>query len=423
MKKAGTTLPPALWIARRFSFARKRFRVINIISSISLLGIIIGVSTLLVVMSVLNGFQKLARDMFLSIDSPVQLVSKEGRSMPYDQSLLSALRQVDAVGSAEPFHEGDAILVAGGVSELVRLKGLSEPAGRRLETLTAASRPYFTSGSISVGELLAYRTRIMAGDQVRLFSPELISLGLESLSEPYLMPALRIPEPGISSLFSLQKLFDDRYVLAPMDLASSVLLIPKGECSGIDIRAREGVGHLRLNRELSRWLRHREGGGTLELQTLESRYRDIFAVMELEKWVSFGVLMLIVLVASLSLTGALAMTAIDKQEDLFSLRCLGFEGSGLQSIFMLQGALTGIAGTLAGSGLAWIICFLQERFGMVQLPSKSAFIIDAYPVEMVAGDFLIVGLASIGLCLLVSILPARKAALMAENRSRDLLSS
>ncbi|TCD47513.1 ABC transporter permease [Chlorobium sp. N1] len=423
MKRRPALPRPALWIAGRFSFARKRFRVINIISAISLAGIVIGVSTLLVVMSVLNGFQKLAEEMFLTLDSPVQIVAAEGRTMPFDERLLDSVLRLPSVASAEPFSEGDAILAVGRQSELVRVKGITPSAEKRLRNITGAGVPYFFENGVSLGELLAYRTRVLPGERVRLFSPELVSLGLHSLSQPYLLAALRIPEPTVASFFNLQKLFDDRYVVASRELASAVLLIGKGECSGIDVRAQEGVPHERLHRELSVWLESRPDASAMRLRTLESRYRDIFAVMVLEKWVSFGVLMLIVLVASLSLTGALAMTAIDKQEDLFSLRCLGMEGGRLEAIFMLQGALTGIAGALIGSGLAWVISSLQERFGLVQLPSKSAFVIDAYPVHMVPSDFLVVGLSSIALSLLVSIFPARKASRSAEERTRDLMSS
>ena len=87
-----------LWIAQRFSFARKRFRVINVISAISLAGIIIGVSTLLVVMSVLNGFQKLARDLFITIDSPAQFVPVNGRARAVSDTLLQAIRALEGGG-------------------------------------------------------------------------------------------------------------------------------------------------------------------------------------------------------------------------------------------------------------------------------------------------------------------------------------
>lgn len=104
----------ALWIARRFSFARKRFRIINVISAISLAGIIVGVSTLLIVMSVLNGFQKLAYDMFTTIEGEVQLVSRSDGGISVSDSLLQALASVEGVAAAEPFAEGEAIMSSGG---------------------------------------------------------------------------------------------------------------------------------------------------------------------------------------------------------------------------------------------------------------------------------------------------------------------
>ncbi|MEI6847312.1 MAG: FtsX-like permease family protein [Chlorobiaceae bacterium] len=409
-----------LWIARRFSFARKRFRIINIISAISLAGIIIGVSTLLVVMSVLNGFQKLARDLFTTIDSPVQLVPLEGRSLTVSSNLLHSIKAIEGVGTAEPFAEGEAIMTTQNKSEQVIVKGLSNAAHLRLMRQTRATHPFFTDETIAAGELLAYRTNLFPFKTVKIFSPELISFGLESLSEPYMLPALNIPETTIFSTFSLQKIFDDRYVLTSDRFAQKILLLGRGVYSGIDIRAKNGFSSTSFIGNLRKWLARTPFKNSYRIRSLEEKYNNIFAVMKLEKWVSFGVLMLIILVASLSLTGALAMTAIDKQRELFYLRCLGLEKPQFMAIFIIQGSMTGLAGTAAGTFIAWSICTLQELFGMVKLPSKSAFIIDAYPVSMQINDFIVVSITAMLLCIAVSLYPARKAARIATSHTLDL---
>ncbi len=406
-----------LWIARRFSFARKRFRVINVISAISLAGIVIGVSTLLVVMSVLNGFQQLARDLFITIDSPAQIVPLKGRTIAVSDTLLQAIRALEGVGAVEPYAEGEAIMGSGDKSELVVVKGLSEAAHRRLMAQTKATHPFFTEGTIAAGELLAYRTNLHPGKEVKIFSPELISLGLESLSQPYLVPMLGIPETTIASIFSLQKIFDDRYVLTSDLFAHRILLLRKGAYSGIDIRLKDGYSRDAVTANLRAWLEKSPVKATWKVRTLEEKYSNIFTVMQLEKWVSFSVLMLIILVAALSLTGALAMTAIDKQRELFYLRCLGLEKPQFMSIFIIQGGMTGVVGTTAGIVIAWTICKLQELYGIVQLPSKSAFIIPAYPVSMNLDDFVIVAITGVILCLAVSLYPARKAAIIATSSS------
>lgn len=409
----------AFWIARRFSFARKRFRIINVISAISLAGIIVGVSTLLIVMSVLNGFQKLALDMFTTLEGPVQLVSRNGDPIEVSDSLLASIASVRGVASAEPFAEGEAIMSGGEKSELVMIRGLSATAHRELMRKTGTVQPYFSGETVSSGILLAERMKLSHFHEIKLFSPELITLGLEMLSEPYMLAALKIPETKVSSRFTLQKIFDDRYVLAPNNFARNVLLLGGSSYSGIDIRAEAGVSGPELKKRLDRWLLASPLRKSSTLRTLESKYGDIFAVMELEKWASFSVLMLVVLVAALSLTGSLAMTAIDKQKELFYLRCLGLEKPQFMEIFLIQGGMTGIGGTAAGTALAWIVCRLQEAYGLVELPSKSAFIIEAYPVSMKTTDFLAVGATAIALSFLVSLYPARKAASIAGNHSLE----
>lgn len=408
----------AFWIARRFSFARKRFRVINVISAISLAGIIVGVSTLLIVMSVLNGFQKLAFDMFTTLEGEVQLISsRSGGTVAVTDSLLGAIASIEGVATAEPFSEGEAILSGSRKSELVMIRGLSEAAHRDLMRRTGSEHPYFGGETVSAGELLAGRMLLSPFSEVNIFSPELIGTGLDLLSEPYMLSALEIPDSKVASTFSLQKIFDDRYVLASNAFARKVLLLGGNRYSGIDIRAEKGVSGAQLLQRLDRWLSESSIGKTCSLRPLESKYRDIFAVMELEKWASFSVLMLVVLVAALSLTGSLAMTAIDKQKELFYLRCLGLEKPQFMGIFLIQGGMTGIAGTVAGSLIAWAVCRLQEVYGLVRLPSGSAFIIEAYPVSMKTVDFFAVGITAVGLTFLVSIYPARKAAAVATSRS------
>ncbi|NTU52880.1 MAG: ABC transporter permease [Chlorobiaceae bacterium] len=407
------------WIAARYSFARKRFRVINVISGISLAGIVTGVTTLLVVMSVLNGFQKLARDLFLTIESPVQIVPETGSSMEVSDSLLMAIRKLEGVQSALPFAEGRAIITASGKSELVMVKGVTREAQEHLEQKTGARKPYFDRSGISVGELLAARLEIYPGEQVRLFSPELISVALQALSQPELLPALSISHARVESAFSLQKIFDDRYVLTPVSMAQNILLSGPGRFSGIDVRGKERVSDEELEGRLRQWIASNHLERTVRILTLGERHRDMFAVMQLEKWASFSVLMLVLMVALLSLGGSLAMTVIDKKHELFYLRCLGLERPQFMTIFIVQGGLTGVAGTALGSALGWALCKAQEIYGLVQLPSKSAFIISAYPVSMKTGDFLAVGSAAIILTLLVSLYPAGKAAAIATSRSLE----
>lgn len=407
------------WIASRYSFARKRFRVINIISGISLAGIVVGVSTLLIVMSVLNGFQNLARELFVTVESPVQLVAASGRSMVVSDSLLAAIGKLKGVQEVDPFLEGQAILSASAKSELVMVKGVTLEAQRRMQTGAGVRPPRFSGEGVSVGSLLAGRLELYAGQRVRLFSPELISAGLQALSQPELLPALSIGEARVESAFVLQQIFDDRYVLAPLSVGRTILLYGKEHYSGLDVRPQSGVSTEKLDRELRRWISANGLEGQWKIMTLEEKHRELFSVMRLEKWASFAVLMLVIMVALLSLAGSLAMTVIDKKHELFYLRCLGMERLQFMTIFIVEGGLTGLFGTALGSLLAWSLLKAQELYGFVQLPSQSAFIIKAYPVAMQPWDFVTVGVAAMVFTLLVSLYPAGKAAAIATSRSLE----
>ncbi len=409
---------PGLWIAQRFSFARKRFRVINIISAISFAGIVIGVSTLLIVMSVLNGFQDVARGLFLTIESPAQVLPKNGTDMEVSDALSADIGRIQGVTAVEPFVEGPAVLSGAEKSELVVVKGISSKAQVRLLRQSGRNTSYFGPSTISIGDMLARKTRIVPGQDVKMFSPELIALGLESLSQPYLLPALTFPVVTVQSIFSLQRIFNDHYVLASSGTARKILLLDRDRYSGIDVRCNnDSASRTALVAALRDWIRQNGLENRFVVRSLEEKYKDVFAVMEIEKWVSFSILMLVILVAAMSLTGSLTMTAIDKRRELFYLRCLGLEKPQFLMIFVMEGGMIGLAGTLAGAVIAWAGCSLQERFGFLKMPSKSAFIIDTYPVSMQTVDFLAVSLATITVSLLVSLYPAFTAARIAGSKS------
>ncbi|WP_294347363.1 FtsX-like permease family protein [Prosthecochloris sp.] len=409
---------PGLWIALRYSFARKRFRVINIISAISLSGIILGVSTLLVVMSVLNGFQQIAWDLFVTVESPAQVLPAEGKHMKVPDSLLVQIGEIEGVVSTEPFAEGSAILSGKENSELVMVKGISRNAHERLMKQTDREVPYFSTETVSVGEVLAYKAKLAPAAEVKIFSPELIALGLQSLTQPYLLPALTFPVVQVESVFSLQRIFNDHYVLTSREMARGILLQEEDLYSGIDVRGSDDrATHAVLVRNLRSWVQEKGLEGSYVIRPLEEKYRDIFGVMEIEKWVSFSVLMLVIVVAALSLTGSLTMTAIDKRQELFYLRCLGLEKPQFIMIFIMEGGMIGFAGTVVGAAVAWVICLVQKTFGLIELPSKSAFIIEAYPVSMQTSDFVVVSGTTIAVSLLVSLYPAIKAAGIAGSKS------
>ena len=409
---------PGLWIALRYSFARKRFRVINIISAISLSGIILGVSTLLVVMSVLNGFQQIAWDLFVTVESPAQVLPAEGKHMKVPDSLLVQIGEIEGVVSTEPFAEGSAILSGKENSELVMVKGISRNAHERLMKQTDREVSYFSTETVSVGEVLAYKAKLAPAAEVKIFSPELIALGLQSLTQPYLLPALTFPVVQVESVFSLQRIFNDHYVLTSREMARRILLQEEDLYSGIDVRGSDDrATHAVLVRNLRSWVQEKGLEGSYVIRPLEEKYRDIFGVMEIEKWVSFSVLMLVIVVAALSLTGSLTMTAIDKRQELFYLRCLGLEKPQFIMIFIMEGGMIGFAGTVVGAAVAWVICLVQKTFGLIELPSKSAFIIEAYPVSMQTSDFVVVSGTTIAVSLLVSLYPAIKAAGIAGSKS------
>lgn len=444
MLKSSTLLPTAqgavamsFSVARRFIFAAKKVRAINVITGISILGIITGVATICIVLSVLNGFRGLVGGLFRAIDNDVQLVAASGKWVTVPDSLLSELRRVEGVRSASRFIEGKVVLATGSQSAVVILKGIDSAAYLSIAERSEIRRRPLEAQSLNLGYALADRLNLRIETPFRLLSPEAIDDGLSALYSPLLALTMRQPARyRVNNLFATQRTYDENYVIGSLESASEVFRLtqysasnltqhsaddssataPAGgairKCSGIDIRASENVPEEELRRRVENFIQTRHLAETLKVETLSDKHAELFRVMALEKWGSFAVLMLIVLVASLSLIGSLSMTAIEKKRELYFLYCVGLEARDLRRIFIIEGALIGTIGTAIGLGAGFLICYAQQQFGVVQLFNADDFIIKSYPVEMHGSDFGVVAGATVIVTLLASLYPASRAAII-----------
>jgi lipoprotein-releasing system permease protein len=405
---------PELYIARRFIFSAKKVRVINVITSISILGIILGVMTLCIVLSVLNGFRGLVSNLFLTVDGSVQLIATEGTAFQLSDSLIAELRTLNGVRSAEPFVEGKVMAATADKGGVMMLKGMTPSSFAALKRFTDMSEP-LTENSLVIGGGLAQKLGINVQNDVWVMSAKTMDKGLEALKNPLIASAGKVPSVRVSNFFRTHRLHDEVYSLTTVETARRLLGVASGSMTGVDIHpTRNAFGKPlpdeELKQTLAAWLITNGLQEKLKPVSMEEKYSDLYRVLKLEKWGTFAVLMLIVVVASLSLIGSLTMTAIEKKQDIYFLRCMGMTGRDVRNIFFLEGVFIGAIGVAVGAALGWLVSWIQMTYGVVKLPYGQAFIIKSYPVVLEWSDFALAATVTFLIAALASVYPATRAA-------------
>jgi lipoprotein-releasing system permease protein len=409
------------FISTRFVLAKKETRIINVITAISISGIVIGAAVICVVLSTLNGFRGIVTNLFLTIDGNVQLVAKTGKSFRLTQAQLASLRELPEIESAEQFLEGKALIAAKDKSSVVILKAIEPDALRYLKGYMDIGRG-IGENRLAVGGGVANRLGLMFETEVALMSAKTIDKGLEAIQNPLATAPPKLPVFTIDNFFRSHRVYDDIYALATFQTGKFIFDYQPDEITGVDVRPKKdlfgkSISDEVLREALSKWMQREGLSETAQLSSLEDKYSDLFRVMKLEKWGSFIALMLIILVASLSLIGSLTMTAIEKRRDLYFLRCIGLSPKDIEHIFLIEGALIGAIGVAVGLTLGFAVSYLQQQYGWVKLPYGNAFIVKAYPIAMEWQDFFCVGVATFLVSLLASLYPAKRAARLSEKLS------
>jgi len=388
------------YIARRYLFGRKRFSFINIISLLATLGIMFGVASLIVVMSVFNGFNGLVTSILQDFDPHIK-VERIPRSdgMP-DEDVSAILAASKDVTGFSPFIQRKAMAMSRGAANFIWVKGVSPDSISKVSNVAkklVLGNFSFTERNGSVlGIVLADKMRVLAGDTIVLYSPA----GMESILTQYVTPTvLRSPVAGIYE--SQNKIYDAAWAFLSLADAQRLFRMP-GQISGFDVRVRDIDISRRVREELQAAI-----GDGWNVLTWYDLHRDLYSVMTIERWSAFILLAVIIAVAVFNILASLTMLVLEKKRDIGILRTMGLPAVQVRRIFLLQGVWIGTFGVVGGLALGLLLTWLQAEYGLVQL--DAAFIIPAIPVEVRPADIVLIVLATFCLTLLAAWYPASRA--------------
>jgi lipoprotein-releasing system permease protein len=396
-----------LLFAWRYFRAKKSTNAINIIAWVSMSAIIVGTTSLILVLSVFNGFEDLVKSLYTSFYPDIRVSAATGKTLILTPQQLGKLTHISGVHALSLVAQERGILDNGDNRQPAYLKGVDS---NFLKVSGVGSK--IASGKFDVGTSDQPRGVLGAGLESTLgveADREILPLGVylfrrgsDLSADP--MHSFNHESMATAGTFRIQSEFDDNYVITNIGFMKHMLGLGPDEYTAAELSVDDPAQTIPVSKLIAQTL-----GSSYTIQTRYQQNQSLYNVMSTEKWVIYVVLTLILAVAAFNMVGALTMLVWEKQKDIHVLKALGASDSLIRRIFLSEGLLLGLMGGLGGIVLAVIICTLQIKYKLVPIQGGS-FLIDYYPVKLVATDFLLVLSTIIIVALLASWLPARKAA-------------
>jgi lipoprotein-releasing system permease protein len=396
------------WRYTRAGRATRRNGFISFISGVSMLGIALGVAALIIVLSVMNGFQKEVRDRMLGVVSHIEIYAADGAALPDLAGTLATVGAHPQVLGAAPFIATQALLARGEDMKGTMVRGIDPALEPRVTDLVqqpgggALLRLRPGEFGVVLGGELARALGVRAGDPVTLVAPG------GQVTPAGVLPRLK-QMTVVGTFDSGHYEYDASLVLMHVDDAARIFRLEGA--SGVRLKLRD----LHQAREVAAELALRLGPGVL-VRDWTRQNRTWFAAVQVEKRMMFIILTLIVAVAAFNLVSTLVMTVTDKRADIAILRTLGASPRSIMGIFVVQGAMVGVIGTLAGLALGLGVAFnidvlvpaLERLLGASFLP-KDIYLISRMPSDPQQADILPVALISLALAFVATLYPSWRA--------------
>ena len=393
----------------RYTRAKRRNHFISFISFISVIGIALGMTVLITVMSVMNGFQREIRTRILGVASHVQLSGADGKLSDWQQAAKAALRNDQVIATA-PFVNAQGLLTNGSAVRGAYIRGVVPEHEDRVadigKHMRSGSLDNLKSGEygIVLGVELARGLGAVQGDKVVLVAPQ------GQVTPAGILPRLR--QFTVVGIFGVDH-YEYDSGLALIDLEDAQRLFRFGDAvSGVRLKLKDLFKAIEVSRDLSRSL-----GPDIYASDWTRQHANFFRAVQIEKRMMFIVIILIIAVAAFNIVSSLIMVVTDKQADIAILRTLGAAPSSITKIFIIQGTLIGVVGTLLGlaGGISLalnvetVVPFIESMLG-IKFLAKDVYYITDLPSELQTADVIVTAVVSFALTMLATLYPSWRAA-------------
>lgn len=393
-------------ISRRYLLGKKSFQAINFITGISTVGIAIGAGALMLILSVFNGFEDLLRSLYNSIYTDLKVYPAEGKYFTPDSATLAAIRSWPEIKAFSLTLEETALIEYDGSQDICTLKGVDENfrSVTSIDSVLLEGQFLLHQGELEMAVMGAGIAQRLSVNPQNPFESLSIYLPNRHQRGPLDNPFnVRYAYPV--GRFSIKQDYDYQYVFVSLGLIQGLLEEP-GAASAIEIKLNAGAKPDEVKQKIKALFSTPVG-----IRNKDEQNAAFFKLMNIEKWISYAVISLTLIIVSFNLISALWMIVLDKRKDISILQSMGSPPSDVYKIFMRSGWM--ICGIGLGIGVLLAVGFyvLQKQFGIVPIPE--GFVVDSYPIQLRWIDILIVGITVFIIGTLASWVPAKKASRIA----------
>lgn len=405
----------SVYIAKRYLFSRKKMHAINIISGISMIGVLIGSAALIIILSVFNGFEDVILSLYSNFSPEIKIEPRLGKTFDPNTAGFDAIRSDPSVFSYTTVLQEKALIKYDGKPFIGTIMGVSDDFLKNGQLDSVIQNGSFTL-KMDGRDLAVVGSAVQSGlginihdqfSQLAIYSPR---RNAASGTNPLNEFVVRTISP--SGVFAVEQEFDDR-IITPIEFARDLLEQPVN-VSAIQINYKKGTDLDAMQASIKNKI-----GKNFTVKNRREQNTELYKTLNYERWFIFMVLTFVLIIAIFNIIGSLTMLVIDKRKDIAILTSLGADKSLVQRIFFSEGMMISTIGCVAGIFLGLVFCILQQRFGLVKMGSKMSMI-DAYPVSLRVMDFVMVFLTVGVISIIASGISARLSIQGLNNVKQEL---
>lgn len=396
-----------LRFAWRYFRAKKSANAVNIIAWLTTFVIAVVTFCQILVLSVFNGFEGLVKSLYSSFYTDLRVSPAAGKTFTLSQADIQKIRQQPAVAGISMTAEDKALLQNGEAQSVITLKGVDSNYRNVSGVAEKTARGTFNTGTLDApGLVVGYGVQNAADISLSdAMPPPNVTVILPKKNSG--ADAADAMSEGIATangVFAIQQEIDAQYAITNIDFVKQQMGYAADEYSSMEVKLKPGQNDVAAQKLIEQQL-----GNKFSVKTRYQQNAGLYSTMNLEKWAIYGVFTLILIIAAFTMVSALTILVLEKKKDISILRSMGTTKAGIQKIFLAEGLLLGGIGAGAGIILALIACLLQLKFHLIKLQGGS-FLINYFPVKMIATDFLMVAASAMLISFLASWFPSYKAA-------------
>ncbi|TSJ43001.1 ABC transporter permease [Mucilaginibacter corticis] len=406
----------SIYIAKRYLVSGKKMHAVNIISGISMLGILIGTAALIILLSVFNGLEKIIFALNSNFSPELRIEAKLGKTFDPGTAYFKILHKDTRLLSYTEVLQDNVVIEYGGKPVIGNIRGVSDEflKNPRLDsTILDGSFTLRTNDSpmAVIGVIIQNNLSVNVNNTttpMQIYAPRRRSVVSMNPSDEFISRSI-YP----SGVFSIQQ-DDDDTIIVPLDFARDLLDLPV-TVSSIDLNFKKGNDIAALQEEIQNKL-----GEQFTVKTRQQQNTSLYKTLNTEKWSVFMILAFVIVIAAFNIVGSLTMLVIDKRKDIAILSSLGANSRLIQGIFFFEGLMISLIGCIIGLVLGFVFCILQQRYGLIQVGGKISTPNNAYPIQLKADNFVLVFLTVAVISIIASGISARLSIKGLDDIKQDL---